>query len=227
VQYEEREAKPIDGMTLSEEKAWMTRAKEDPEAFGRVFDAQFPAIFSYLLHRTADAALAEDLAAKTFFNALRYVRRFRWSGVSVSSWLYRIAMNEVNSHLRKRRPLALDAFSDRLVDHRPGPEEALMRAEAESEFLEVHACIDRLKPDEQNLIVLRYFEDMPYAGIAAITGKKEGSLRMRTMRALEKLRKIFLQKGLDDERAGRLLAGGTETRREVGFVPEQAEARSP
>lgn len=220
----EREAKPINGMTLSEEKAWMTRAKEDPEAFGRLFDIHFPSIFSYLLHRTADAALAEDLAAKTFFNALRYVRRYKWSGVPVSSWLFRIAMNEVNSHLRKRRPLSLDAFSERLVDERPRPDEALLRAEAEKEFLELHACIGQLKPDEQNLIVLRYFEDMPYAGIAAITGKKEGSLRMRMMRALEKLKKILLQRGLDDERAGKLLADSTKTRARGGGVPTEAEA---
>ena len=74
------------------------------------------------------------------------------------------------------------------------PDAELLAAEAEvarhREFVLLHSCIAKLKPDEQALIVLRHFEKKPFAEIARILQKREGSLRMRNKRALEKL-KIF------------------------------------
>lgn len=196
---------------MEEQKALIALSKEDPSAFGRIYDMHFDMIFKYILRRVGNVADAEDLAAQTFFNALKNLWRFRWTGASISSWLYRIATNEVNGFYRKSRKRThtdIGKLTDRLADGKNRPdqeleiaEETLTRQEA---FLALNACVKELKPDEQSLIALRYFERKPYAEIAEVLGRKEGTLRMRAKRALEKLRIQLQKQGIDYETTGEL-----------------------
>ncbi len=173
------------------------------QSFEQIYDAHFDGIFRYILHRVGNVAEAEDLTSQSFFKALRALWRFRWSGVSVSSWLYRIATNEVNSHFRRHGP-------PRKLDSAAPPEslspverEAL-QAEcvlAQNEiFTELCQALHRLKPDEQTLVVLRYLEEKPYSEIAEILGKPTGTVTMRTHRALTKLKTHLEERGVDHER---------------------------
>ena len=74
---------------LSEfEENLVKRAKKDPEAFGLIYDKYYQPIFGYILRRTANVALAEDLTAQTFLKALKSLWRFRWQNVPISAWLY-------------------------------------------------------------------------------------------------------------------------------------------
>ena len=115
-------------MTRSQERDLIARSKRDPEAFGRIYDEYFPGIFRYILYRVADAALSEDLAAQTFYKALKYLGRFRWTGISISAWLYRIAANEVNSHFRRSGRATftdIEKISERLPDEDSRPDREL------------------------------------------------------------------------------------------------------
>ena len=75
-----------------DERELVDRARKDPAAFGRLFDAHYDAILNYILHRTADVHLAHELASNTFFIALRKLWQFKWRKVPFSAWLYRIAI---------------------------------------------------------------------------------------------------------------------------------------
>lgn len=205
-------------MTRSQERDLIARSKRDPEAFGRIYDEYFPGIFRYILYRVADAALSEDLAAQTFYKALKYLGRFRWTGISISAWLYRIAANEVNSHFRRSGRATftdIEKISERLPDEDSRPDRELEIAERNvaenARFVLLNRCIQHLKQDEQTLLTLRYLNRKRFAEIAEILGVKEGTLRMRNKRALEKL-KIQLQKqGIDDESIGRSPIQYTQT----------------
>lgn len=185
--------------------------------FGKLYDEHFDPIFRYVLHRVGNVAEAEDLTAQTFFKALRNLSRFRWSRGSFSSWLYRIASNELASHFRQARPITpLSALREE------DPQIAGEAAEAERNLARTETCgrlgrcLRRLKPEEQTLVVLRYIEDKPFAEIAAIVNKRTGAVTMRTRRALEKLR-LELEKeeadhgrseGPAEEPAGARSSGG-------------------
>jgi RNA polymerase sigma-70 factor (ECF subfamily) len=208
-------------MTLAEEKALLAEAKHDPEAFGRVYDRYFDAIFRYVLNRVAQVSLAEDLTAQTFFKAMRNLWKFRWTGVSISAWLYRIATNEVNAHLRMvgTRPLkSLASVVDQLEDPRSPPDLELIAAEEALAryrgFLLLHEAVRTLKPEDQSLIVLRYFEGKSFHEIARIINRREGCLRMRTLRALEKLRTMLEKWGVDHEKIAGCVDAPPDTRSE-------------
>ncbi|MHC4942023.1 MAG: RNA polymerase sigma factor [Planctomycetota bacterium] len=221
-------------MDLSEEKALIAQCRSDPQAFGRIFDTHFDAIFRFALHRVADAALAEDITSQTFYKALQSLWKFRWTGVSISAWLFRIAVNEVNGCLRRRGsriPADAVRLEECAEDRRYQPDLELVAAEEalqqEQDFLKVHDCIAELKPVEQTLIVLRYFENKPFSEIALIMNKREGALRMRNMRALEKLEGLLKQRGIRDERYGKNTEAGSEAGGGSRIVPAKPAAQSP
>ncbi|MBU2575818.1 hypothetical protein KKF64_01905 [Patescibacteria group bacterium] len=89
-------------MEKSEEKQLIKRAKKDPQAFGAIFEEYYEPIFGYVLKRTGHVHSAQDIVSETFFKALDRLWQFKWQNVSISSWLYRIATNEVNQYYRKR-----------------------------------------------------------------------------------------------------------------------------
>ncbi|GFP40212.1 RNA polymerase sigma factor, partial [Candidatus Hakubella thermalkaliphila] len=84
-----------------EEKELVARARHNPEAFGRLYDQNYRAILNYILRRTGDVELAQDITAETFVKALSNMGRFQWQGISFSAWLYRIATNEIARYFRK------------------------------------------------------------------------------------------------------------------------------
>jgi hypothetical protein len=65
--------------------------RNDPAAFGQVFDEWYKPVFGYITRRTADYDLSKDIAAETFLKAFLKINTFRWQGISLSAWLYRIA----------------------------------------------------------------------------------------------------------------------------------------
>ncbi len=187
-------------MNLQNESRLVAAARKDPEAFGALFDAYHPKILAYLVHRTGEMALAQDLAAETFYKALTKLWQFRFRSISFSSWLYRIATNEMNMHFRKKRFGSLDHLMQvngfdvaddlDLVEELKTAEEALKR---KKDFLALQAKLVLLPSLYQTVIVLRYLEEKEIAEIAEIVGKREGTVRSLISRGLQKLR--MLQQG--------------------------------
>ena len=193
-------------LNLAEQKALVTRSKKDPALFGQIYDANFDTIFHYILYRTGDVSTAEDLSAQTFYNALKNLWKFRWTGISITAWLYRIATNEVNGHFRQKKKnidthIDIDGIADRIPEEMSRLDYELEKAQEivvqNNTFLLLNKCICELKPEEQALITMRYFEKKSYRMIAEVLGKREGTLRMRNKRALEKLKEKLEKQGIE------------------------------
>lgn len=215
-------------MKPEEERDLVERVLEDPEVFGKIFDLHFHGIFRYVLLRTADAALAEELTSRVFFKALRGIGRFRPGRGTLGAWLFRIAENEVRDSFRRRRrrrETALPGDVGIPWDGR-GPEEELAAAEEtvarHHEFRLLHECMRKLKPVDQALLVLRYFEGKGFPEIARTVGMGEGALRMRNLRALRRLKGLLVERGVDHEEIhgglGKTVAAGGDAEAAGGSV---------
>jgi RNA polymerase sigma-70 factor (ECF subfamily) len=149
------------------------------------------------LRRTADVEVARDVTSQVFLKALKNIGRFQWRGVPFSSWLYRIAANEVANSYRERRRRRIHLEQSREVtdDSDNSPEDELARAEEElrkhEEFLCLHENISRLSFRYQEVIALRYFEHKHLREIGEILGKSEGTVKSLLHRGLEKLRQLM------------------------------------
>ncbi len=184
-------------MDLEQEEFLIGKVKSQGEAFGELYDAYYPQIFGYILKRTANIPLAQDITSDVFFTALKNIDQFHWRGIPFSSWLYRIAANEIADNFKKnrRQQAAVEAMSDPADISNASTESEFAQAEEElnqhQEFLALHGNILKLSLKYQEVIVLRFFEDKPINEIAAILGKPEGTVKSLLHRGLEKLRTLM------------------------------------
>lgn len=136
---------------------------------------------SRILRRDADA---EDAVATTFVKAFAALPRFR-GDASLKSWLYRIAVNESTTILRRaaRTQTAPDAGSDIVGDSGNGFGIA--------ERIAVRSVLDAIKPDFRVVLVLRYWEELSYSDIATVLGLPLPVVKMRLHRAKEAFRAAY------------------------------------
>lgn len=177
---------------MTDERALLKRARAyDEEALGTLYDQYAPLIHSYLYRRVQDAQIAEDLTSEVFVRMLQAIQSENIWHTSFRGWLYRIAHNLVVDHLRKQPPVPTLALEEELVaDH--GDVESAVAERLSQQRLQ--AAIRLLTSDQQQVLALRFGEQLPARQVAEILGKSVGAVEVLQHRALVSLRRI-LQKG--------------------------------
>jgi RNA polymerase sigma-70 factor, ECF subfamily len=173
---------------IRNEYAILEKSRKDPQAFGALYEKYFDRIFNFIYRQTDDEDLTADLCSQTFLNALNHVSRFEFRGVPVSAWLYRIAANEVNKHYRKQN-------SNRVFSIEEGRVKELVEIGSEGwdeELIQrLVGYLMELPTDMLEVLELRFFEDKDFKEIAYILNVTESGAKMRTYRALDRLRRKF------------------------------------
>jgi RNA polymerase sigma-70 factor (ECF subfamily) len=159
------------------------------EAFAQVYERYSEGVYVYCAKILIDRQRAKDVVQETFLKIRQSSCQIR-QGESFKSWIFRIARNECLMEIRRhRRNSQLDLNSvwqeetphDRYVD--------LERTEI------VNGLLDSLKHDYREVLILRAYEDLSYAEIAAITGDTESSVKSRIFKArkamCEKLKEYY------------------------------------
>jgi RNA polymerase sigma-70 factor (ECF subfamily) len=174
------------------------RARSDREAFGILYERHVRKIYNYVYYRTGSVADAEDLTARTFFQALSNLHRYQVQGVPFSAWLFRIAHNLVaNWHRDTGRHAATS--TDGIVEVAADGHSPHDLAELAEERRELHDVIRRLAPDRQQLLILKYVHQMSTEEIAVIMGKSEGAVKALLHRTIERLRDELSRSSMGDK----------------------------
>ncbi|MBI2954818.1 MAG: sigma-70 family RNA polymerase sigma factor, partial [Chloroflexi bacterium] len=141
----------------------------------------------------------EDLTEKTFFQALANLQRYRIQSVPFTAWLYRIAHNLVaNWHRDTSRHPSVQI--DGLVELKDPTDDPVVAAESKEEKDELHGVIARLPADRQQLLILKFVEQMANAEIAQVMGRTEGAIKALLHRTLESLKNELVRskEGMQD-----------------------------
>jgi RNA polymerase sigma-70 factor (ECF subfamily) len=156
------------------------------EDFERLYAEHAQPLLAFLVYRTGDRALAEDLLADTFERVLRARQPFDRRKASAKTWLYTIALNLLRDH--GRRSAAGERAIDRVVTGTQGPVDAA-DFDAVDERDALYRALMRLSTDEREAIALRYGADLTVPEIAKVTRQKLTTVEGRVYRALRKLQK--------------------------------------
>ncbi len=155
------------------------------EDFERLFADHAGPLLAFLVYRTGDRALSEDMVAETFERALRARRGFDRRKASEKTWLYSIALNCVRDHARRRQA------EQRAYQRAPD----LARVSTTGEPLDgvddrdlVARALKELSVEEREAIALRYGADLTVPEIAKLQREKLSTVEGRVYRALRKLR---------------------------------------
>jgi RNA polymerase sigma factor (sigma-70 family) len=154
------------------------------QEFERLYAQHADPLLGFLVYRTGDRVLAEDILADTFERVLRARRRFDPRKASEKTWIYTIALNCLRGHHRRLRAeaRAMERTEVRVAAGAP----------LWTEAVEVHDALSRalatLREEEREAIALRYGADLTVPEIARITGQPLTTAEGRVYRALRKLR---------------------------------------
>lgn len=168
------------------------RAKADPLEFAVLYDRYVDHVYNYIYQRTGNHSDAEDLTARTFLGAYTHLQRYTFRGIPFSAWLYRIAHNAVANWYRNRhrhKVVSLDA----LALHKREDEKPEDVTQVQEEHRSLLESIRRLPPERQQLLTLKFSEELTNAQIGQVMGRTEGAIKSLYHRTLLALRQDLHQ----------------------------------
>lgn len=172
----------------------------DEAAFVELFRSVQPSLLRYLT--TLGGGLAEDVASDTWVTVVRGLGAFRGDEKGWRSWVFTIAHSRLRDAQRKaaRTPMPVD--TDDLLRDRAGSVD--VGAEIEEMFSTEAALelIGSLPKEQAEVVLLRHVAGMEVADVAAVVGKRPGTVRVTAHRALKKLADLLAERETERTRPG-------------------------
>jgi RNA polymerase sigma-70 factor, ECF subfamily len=172
---------------ITDDNAVALACRGNPEAFSYLYEKNVTRIYNYIYYRIGSASDAEDITSRVFYRAFGHINSYVDKGVPFSAWLYRIAHNLIANWHRdnlRRKEVPLEDHLD--LPHKADQPERML--EKNQEMILLLKAIRRISADRQQLILLKYLEDLSNAEIAQIMGRSEGAIKSLYHRALIALR---------------------------------------
>lgn len=176
---------------LEEELDWIQRAQKDPNYFGPLYKKYHEQIFRYIYQRMDDEETAFDITSQVFMKAMSNIHKYEFRGVPFSSWLYRIAKSELYQAFRdKKAERTVNIESIQLNEVIDEMDESISDESRDRLF----KSIAKLKETHMQLIEMRFFEKRSFKEISEILDITENNAKVKTFRAIEKLKELFINK---------------------------------
>lgn len=164
------------------------RFESNPDAFGELYDRYVKQIYRFVYFKVSNHEEAEDLTSEVFLKAWNYLQEKK-EVASFRGLLYRIARNAIIDLYRTRatRPEALSDEEMEVTDDNAWYQGITTTLESEK----IIAALKNLKQEYQEVITLRYIDELEVSEIADIVGKGHITVRVTLHRALKKLKDIL------------------------------------
>ena len=165
-------------------------AEGDAAAFEEIHSRYRRLVYSIALRMTRNPADAEDLTQDSFISVPRWRGSFRGEA-AFSSWLYRLMVNQVKMHFRRRRARAEDQMSDGEI---PGREPGRARCAASQQVIDrlaIDEAVRRLPPGCRAAFILHDVEGYDHKEVGLLRGCVTGTSKSQLHRARAHLRKML------------------------------------
>lgn len=160
----------------------------DEQALAEIYDLWSPVLYRYSLRLLGEADLAEECVSETFSRFLAALQHGSGPREYLQAYLYRIAHNWITDHYRRSTPLLMPLEPDLAADAEQDPQQAFA---IDVERQRVRAALSYLTPDQRQVIMLKFVEELDNKTIAAALNKPVGAVKALQHRALESLRQIL------------------------------------
>ncbi|MFF8789254.1 RNA polymerase sigma factor [Streptomyces sp. NPDC015125] len=201
--------------------------EDGADAMAALYDELNDTVYHWVRRYIRDGHVAEDLCQEVWLKVAQNIGKYR-SGTSLLAWLRTIAKNTALDYLRsvQRRPSEV-LYADHLELDRPrfdqSPEDhAERRALAQA----VAARMLKLRPEQREVLVLRFFDGLSPGQTAQIMGRTDGAVRTLTVRALRKLAEVMPEGQSSSQLIEELLTAAGGKKSVVGTRVETREAKA-
>jgi len=180
-------------MNESDERQLLAGARRlDGKTLAAVYDRYSPAIYAYAMRLLGNECVAEDCVSETFSRFLKALQHGQGPTDYLKAYLYRVAHNWITDYYR-RQPPPTEELGDQMPDHQLSP-----ASQVEDRLLaeRTRRALRLLPPEQQEVVMLRYYEGMQLDEIAAAMGKTLCATKALQHRGLTALRKMFAEEEL-------------------------------
>lgn len=171
--------------------------KKNPDYFAPIYEKYYDQIFAYIFKKIGDDEDTADVTSRVFLKCLSNIQKYKFQGLPFTSWLYKIAFNEINQFFRKKQknyrmvPIQnedLGSFFEEIDFDQSSqqPEQLLER------------LFEYLTDVELSMLEMRFFEKRSFREIGIQLDITEVNAKVKTYRILDKLRK-YLPRCLKNE----------------------------
>ncbi|GGZ82295.1 RNA polymerase sigma factor [Algibacter mikhailovii] len=178
------------------EKAIKLAKNNDQKAFNYLLDIYWDNVYGYQLKHTQNENDAEDITIQTFSKAFDKINTFD-ENFKFKTWLISISKNIHIDLLRKEKKSISQLISNdekevfQVIDESPTPEDKLI---TEQHLAKLLRDIKKLKPHYQEVINLRYFQELSYKEISKELNEPMNNVKVKLLRAKKLLAEIIREK---------------------------------
>jgi RNA polymerase sigma-70 factor (ECF subfamily) len=164
--------------------------KDKKAYFEKVYDTYTKQIFRFIYLRTNNTQITEDINSETF---LRFWKSIEQEIVinNERALLYTIARRIIIDYYRSKKNKDEVQLDESLEDKHYNYNEMIEKLYLDQRIAKVYEKLKKIKKEYQEIIILRFVEDLEYEEIAVILGRKENNIRVLVHRAIDNLKKIL------------------------------------
>ncbi|GHA30481.1 RNA polymerase sigma24 factor [Salinimicrobium marinum] len=149
-----------------------------------LYDRYHQWIYNFFIQMIHDKDACEDLMQTTFYKAIKYRKSYK--GGKFDSWIFRIARNLGYDYFKEQKNRYIHEDCANIT-------ESTEENDGNEDIFKLKLVMQKLSPDEREILVLSRFQEMRYLQIAELLGSTENAVKVKAHRALKKLKKLFFE----------------------------------
>jgi RNA polymerase sigma-70 factor (ECF subfamily) len=173
---------------LSDEIVMKQLADGDKKMAGVLYDRNYKKVYSYFFRMTKDVEISRDLTQNVFVKILKYSHSWK-EDKTFAYWLFRIARNILIDHFNETRKFYGIENNPEIAGR--DQTESIQAQEAKESFEFLLEAMSQLPPAYREMIELNRFQGFSYKEIAITTSSTESAVKVKTFRAIQKLKEIY------------------------------------
>jgi len=157
----------------------------DQRALSALYEHYFPRVYRYVAARLGNTEDAEDVTEEIFLRIISNLKSFSFRGLPFGAWIFRIARNEVVSHVRRQK---VRTGTSPLTEYIPDlGADGLAAVELEMTMVTIRAAAERLPEAQRQVIALRFGAGLSVAETAQALKKTENNVKVLQHKAIARL----------------------------------------
>lgn len=157
-------------------------------ALSELYEHFFPKVYRYVVSQLRNTEDAEDVTEEIFLKLVQGIGGFSWRGLPFSSWLFRIARNEIVSHVRKAKNRGATSPLNEMIPD--SAEDYTLAIEMQSTLAGVRKAAEKLPEAQRQVIALRFGAGLSVAETALALSKTENNVKVLQHKAIAKLQTL-------------------------------------
>ena len=175
---------------ISDEKIMLKVKDGNLAELTQLFDRYYVRLYNFFLKLTFDKDASEDLTQTLFYRIIKYRHSFKHNDGSFKSWIYQVARNVHIDFCRENKRHS-EHFKKVDEDHDNLP--GLSDTYSELDFEALDKAMEKLNPDEREILVLSRYQGLKYEEISRIKNISVAAIKVQVHRAMKHLRLIYFK----------------------------------